>query len=766
MADTTITKSFNYADFNNVTCTTQNDLVSADQRCKPELVFPSGASALQSVDPLWANCVNVFHAYDPPTALSGVAALLPVSTTNGGHSIPPTAKPSPDPQSIAPVTTAAAKLPPVTGPSPKTDPSTPQSTQRPADPSAVVPASPPPTLANTPPQSSDAKLESSIPNSDPNSQPPVGNGQSQPPSNPQTQPPSNPLSQPPSDPQSQVPSKPQSEAPSNTRSQPPSDPQSQESSNIKSQAASEIQSQSVGTILQSQEPTPQPTIGTPNQQQQPSQGVAHDLPVSSPESAVTPLGASLDPVQPSVALMGGEDITPVAGSSGAIIYQGQTVTQGAAPTIIGTVPISFASGSVFVNGKGAPIPTVAAIQASAPVDPPVRSFVVTAQNQAFSGVVESNRVQVSGSTITPGASGVSINGVQVSVDPEASYIVAGGQTQALPAAASPFLSPFSAVLVAGHSITVPVSGASSLIIGTQTISAKGPAVKISGTPVSLGTGVLIVGTSTMTLANSPSRSNSEAATLNVGGQDIIVPTSGAIDIVIGSQTLSVNGPTVTISGTPVALKAGSLVVGTSYVALAAQSEPSTIGVGGLNIAIPFSGASDLVIGSQTVYANGATAIVSGTPIALKPGFLIVGTSTIALAPQQTAAYFTFGGQTFVAEITAGAIDYILGGQTLTPNGAAITVDGTIVSLGSSKVVVGSMTEQIPTLTTTTEVMFGAVIMSGFGPIGNDPSSNTASPTSFRNSSSVDPFLGAAPKENPVSYVITVVLITLYIMGPM
>ena len=118
-------------------------------------------------------------------------------------------------------------------------------------------------------------------------------------------------------------------------------------------------------------------------------------------------------------------------------------------------------------------------------------------------------------------------------------------------------------------------------------------------------------------------------------------------------------------------------------------------------------ASDVIIGSQTLKPGGSPITVEGTPISLAPAtdYLVVGGHTQPLAvPQPSAAAvqpgapspaLTFNGAIFPAN---AASDIVVGSQTLQPGGAALTIQGTPVSLatGGNFVVVGTSTQALIT----------------------------------------------------------------------
>ncbi|KAK3707856.1 hypothetical protein LTR37_011858 [Vermiconidia calcicola] len=145
-----------------------------------------------------------------------------------------------------------------------------------------------------------------------------------------------------------------------------------------------------------------------------------------------------------------------------------------------------------------------------------------------------------------------------------------------------------------------------------------------------------------------------------------------------------------------------------------------------------SGRPIVVVGGTTFSADSATQFDLGSGATLTPGgTAVVGGQTVSLAPSLTALVIngethmaspmitrapvlTFGGTTFAP---AEGTKYDINGQQLTPGGI-ITVDGTIISLGSdaSSVVVSGETQIIaqPMITPAPTLTIGGNM---FSPVG-------------------------------------------------
>jgi len=118
---------------------------------------------------------------------------------------------------------------------------------------------------------------------------------------------------------------------------------------------------------------------------------------------------------------------------------------------------------------------------------------------------------------------------------------------------------------------------------------------------------------------------------------------GAGDVVLGSKTLLL-GEVATISGTPVSLGPGGLVIGATTgavpvttVKIPAGTEVDQLGVTGVGGPVVIAGATasyipgvgGVVIGTKTLL-SGSAATISGTPVSLGPGGLVIGTATVVL----------------------------------------------------------------------------------------------------------------------------------------
>ena len=198
----------------------------------------------------------------------------------------------------------------------------------------------------------------------------------------------------------------------------------------------------------------------------------------------------------------------------------------------------------------------------------------------------------------------------------------------------------SAAAVSDEIITV---NPSNMIVAGHTLGPGRSGVEISGTTMSLGSSQIVV---TKTEQFTASHSSPAFPVLAVIQETF---TTDPTDMVIASQTLKAGSPAITISGTPIYLGSSKLVAGTRTESYKIRPSKSTI--------------------------QGA-ALVSGLD-QLSASLISVG----------TIPYFTVAGDTF----TVSPSGILVVGHTLVPGGTGIDLSGTVVSLGTSDIVVGTRT---------------------------------------------------------------------------
>lgn len=346
-------------------------------------------------------------------------------------------------------------------------------------------------------------------------------------------------------------------------------------------------------------------------------------------------------------------------------------------------------------------------------------------------------------TVIPEASGITIDGTFVSLQSSATALVVGPSTRPFAVSQTPDI-----VTIDGLRFTR--GPGSNIVIGKQTITPGASAIMISGTPVSLaadGTAVAIGGTtfSVPGPASSPS-------TVQFNGKTF-TRTSGSY-LAVGSQTLTPGAPAITVSGSPILLAADgtALVVGDSTTGIPIHGQTSTPVIREINgMTFTQTSGSAFAIGSQTLVPGAPAITISGTPVSLPADgtAIVIGSSTMPpLGSTTIPVVLDLNGNSYTE--TSGS-DFIIGSQTLIPEGPAIAVNGTLVSLApaATALVIGTQTEAL-----TTSQGLGEIVMGGF--YSGVPGAPTA-----RNGSHVAGFTGGSPKiaERRFDWVVVRVVLT-------
>ena len=391
--------------------------------------------------------------------------------------------------------------------------------------------------------------------------------------------------------------------------------------------------------------------------------VIANTPVSLGSSALL-VGSNTLPIerpqpQPTtVATIGGQAI--VVHPSGGINVGGSTVLAGSKATIAGTIVSAQQNGGVVVG--------------SSTISPAIAQAVpATVASVGGQPVVlnPSGGVSIEGSTIFPGSK-ATIAGTVITA-PRSGGAVVASSTIPPPAAQPLSFAPAPVFSVGGSTF---VGNPSSIQIGNTVLSKGGPGITIGSTPISLGAGGLAIGSKTI-----------PPASLNG-----VRPTSGSTPaFVVGGQTLSIGGPGVNVRGTSLSLASDGIVVGGSTLSVpSALALPTLAGQ-----QIQTQSGGNIVIHGSTLQAGGAPATIDGSTLSALPsgrGVVVNGRSTVSIPRPPTVA-----GQQ-IATAADGAI--IIGSETLS-RGAQATVSGTKVSvLQSGGIVLGGSTipfSSFPTL---------------------------------------------------------------------
>lgn len=434
----------------------------------------------------------------------------------------------------------------------------------------------------------------------------------------------------------------------------------------------------------------------------------------------------------------------------AVVVQGQTVHQGAPPITINGQKVSYPDNAIHVGNDVVPITPAKANQPGKPVEVHGMTFTPVAippsppSNQAATPTKPI--IVIKGQTLTENGPAATINGRPVIYS--AGNVYAAGTKVSVPTVHAGD-SPTKPINVAGLVITPqpisppPSNGVPAVIVAGHTLTANAPAISINGATLAYSNNNIYVNgkaASVPTAHASPQQPNNDAP-VTLGGLTIFpapqqkntvaagsptpIVTLGPgqtiyrnpFDNVIlpGGQTLFQGSPAIVISGTAYSLLGSTaLLVDSSTIPLPAITAPSSpsasvlLDAAGDAFTLASNGRGGVVIApGVTLNVDGAGATVSGTPYSLFTSagqtFLIEGTSTLPLTPALVSATATLAppltlfGSTLVPDANGA---YVIGGKTIKPDGNAITISGTVISLGHVRsggaeiLVVGSSTATV------------------------------------------------------------------------
>ncbi|KAK0868598.1 hypothetical protein LTR87_014084 [Friedmanniomyces endolithicus] len=374
-------------------------------------------------------------------------------------------------------------------------------------------------------------------------------------------------------------------------------------------------------------------------------------------------------------------VVVVAGQSSAL---GSTISVGSGEGTTATAVHGSSLGTLLASGSPA---------ATLPSTSPIATAIATKSSSAivFGGITASPVVMASTSTAE---SGSSVQGHSTALTSATQYVV-GGQTLT-PGSSITVGSGSATTIVAlptDASQTYLVVGSSTSIVQQQ--SAVSSAIVFAGVTASpKPVAATIAGSNPNTVLPDSSNTAGLATQYVVAGQTLVPGSSitvgsGEATTVVALRTgssntlLIVGSSTSTIGQTPSTPPA--LIIGSSVIAANSNSQYVVAG-------------QTLVPGSTiTVGSGGATTVVALQTDSSKT-VLVVGSSKSTIGQQQITAAppaLTIGSSVISANSKS---QYLVGSQTLVPGGSAITVSGTVISLatGATEVMVGTQSEVVAT----------------------------------------------------------------------
>ncbi|KAK4962264.1 hypothetical protein LTR66_012742 [Elasticomyces elasticus] len=290
---------------------------------------------------------------------------------------------------------------------------------------------------------------------------------------------------------------------------------------------------------------------------------------------------------------------------------------------------------------------------------------------------------VSTQTVSPAVGpATTVGGTQLSAAPSPSAVVAGSSLSVLVSPAQVTQGqgdPASTVTVGGQTVTE--SGASVLVLGSQTSGANRPVATVSGASTTLGA----YASSSSVAGNgaTPTIQQTQVSPpplLTVAGETLTANAATQYSVA-PSQTLTPGGK-VTVSGTTLSLapSASYVVVNgvTQTLSSSAAATPPPIVTIGSTAYAPNVGSS-YDVGGQILTPGGVIAI-SGTTISLASGASEVVVNGVTPSVSTKPPPLTVNGNTYTANPGSS---YVIQGQTLTPEGVLTLSGGATISLVSS-----------------------------------------------------------------------------------
>ncbi|KAK5705623.1 hypothetical protein LTR17_021527 [Elasticomyces elasticus] len=685
-----------------------------DELYQPVLAVPPEMRAL---DPAWSNCMLALDGlWDPPKALQP-ASTIAAPTAPTSIDVPTTpASPAQSPTSPASTTPAPATTPP---PAESDTQGSSTAGQPPGGEGSSTSESR--NGGGSVPPSSQVQSSNGDPDPAPTSQ---DNGGTVPGSSSQGQ-----TDAPPS-------SSSDESTPGNSQGQSSDNdgnggaaPTSQNSGggNTATGSSSVLQSQGGSQESQDINPTPAPNpggiivsaINSPSSQQSPaltgSEGAATPSPypsgvsnsdsgesVPDPSTGIVTVGSSTFVILPTSNAGGSSVVVIGAGGSSATLNPGQTTSVGGQGV---SVP-SSGGGAVIENGASA---TTVAPENSDPDSPANgETFVVSVGSSAFTVIP----AQSAGSSAVVIANGDS---TEISA-PSAGGAVIGAGNDATTVAANDPGNPGSG---SGFSV-VSVGSSAFTVLPTQSVGSSAVVIANGGSTVTLAPGQsTTIGDQIVSIPASGGGAvvgtGNDAATVQlvdlnasfriiatVGGQTIAADSSNPSNVLVNGQTLT-GGQTTIISGTPVYIASGSLLVGGSNTQPASTfaiptlvssagnvlgNTETTLVVGGhtLTASADSTNPTVVIVDGTPVTLGGSEATINGVSVSLAPSGLVVdGSLRVSATPVVLGTVVATNGQTLTLESLRGSTDTLVvdGSLTSTLNNGLATVAGVTLSAGSS-----------------------------------------------------------------------------------
>ncbi|MCJ1426310.1 hypothetical protein MMC29_004213 [Sticta canariensis] len=366
-------------------------------------------------------------------------------------------------------------------------------------------------------------------------------------------------------------------------------------------------------------------------------------------------------------------IFQAADKSSPYIVGGSKVMPGSAPVVVSGITYSLDSSAatIIVNDVVSPLPKFE--EQYAQIAP-----ILSIGSQLFTANAASEYL-VGGRTVSPTGNAIVVSGSTYSLVAPASEVVLDGVTSILPGFQR--VTPTSRPILSVGSSRLTADAAPEYILDDQTRSPGGSSTVISGSTYTLSSKVsaLAINGITSKLSQKNEVEVTSGLSVKIGSQ--YLTADSALKYIMGSETLVAGSTPIIVSGTTYSLAAQASALVANGVTSPLPTDSESIPLTKIRI-----GSQYLTLGPTLGYDLGGKTLIPGAnPI-------IFSGSTYSLAPQVTALVIVNGVTSSLQSLqtnlpqsspASGRLQYILGGQTLSPGVPAITISGVAVSLAPS-----------------------------------------------------------------------------------
>jgi hypothetical protein len=312
-----------------------------------------------------------------------------------------------------------------------------------------------------------------------------------------------------------------------------------------------------------------PTNTNPSQDPTPASNPNEKSPANSGSAGP----ASTSQVVQSIAVIGS---IVTSDNSGNLVVGTNTLSNGGSPITISGTTLSFGSaGVVIADSQG--VRTVELASSTQDASP---TAVFSVNGQAVTASLQGSGVAIDGQTLSVGGPPATIDGTIISLG-QGGLEIGGTSAVRWETFQKPTPTVGAVISAAGAAITAIGKGSDgrAIVIDGQVLSIGGSALTINGKTFSAAPGGLLVdGTATLALTALPQATYpSSSVLITINGHVYTAYRASPTSFVVGSVTVFIGGPPVTIDGQKISLAENGLVVGDStIITLNAQPTNSSV----------------------------------------------------------------------------------------------------------------------------------------------------------------------------------------------